>query len=419
MYPLEVIEVLTLSISSVLSNACGIGGGTIYSSFFLGIQEFEPYEAFPLSIFLVLCGSMITFVASLIDKYEHPKSKFVDYDIAIIIGPSMLLGTKIGTILNKIFSSFILTTTVIIIICYSIVITYQNMKASRSKEEQLIQEIQIEEIMKQTNEPLLSKREVQRYKADMLDSNNRALTAKERAILYEDELPIRYERVSFIIILEIIVIVNQLLEGNTNLSSLIGVIRCSILYWIIFGLFFVILILSIKFAYSIVKSHLEERKRIDSNYKDDKLVKISQHIMKIVILGVLAGVVSSMVGIGGGMLIISLLSILGLEPREISSTSNFLVITSTISTTLLFSFAGQLKYSYALWMAIPCSAAALVGSFLVLKHINKTKRSSFLMEIMLYLMIASLCILLYRGYYLITESSLNTLSDVFKLNSYC
>lgn len=419
MYPLEVIEVLTLSISSALSNACGIGGGTIYSSFFLGIQEFEPYEAFPLSIFLVLCGSMITFVASLIDKYEHPKSKFVDYDIAIIIGPSMLLGTKIGTILNKIFSSFILTTTVIIIICYSIVITYQNMKASRSKEEQLIQEIQIEEIMKQTNEPLLSKREVQRYKADMLDSNNRALTAKERAILYEDELPIRYERVSFIIILEIIVIVNQLLEGNTNLSSLIGVIRCSILYWIIFGLFFVILILSIKFAYSIVKSHLEERKRIDSNYKDDKLVKISQHIMKIVILGVLAGVVSSMVGIGGGMLIISLLSILGLEPREISSTSNFLVITSTISTTLLFSFAGQLKYSYALWMAIPCSAAALVGSFLVLKHINKTKRSSFLMEIMLYLMIASLCILLYRGYYLITESSLNTLSDVFKLNSYC
>jgi uncharacterized membrane protein YfcA len=419
MYPLEVIEVLTLSISSALSNACGIGGGTIYSSFFLGIQEFEPYEAFPLSIFLVLCGSMITFVASLIDKYEHPKSKFVDYDIAIIIGPSMLLGTKIGTILNKIFSSFILTTTVIIIICYSIVITYQNMKASRSKEEQLIQEIQIEEIMKQTNEPLLSKREVQRYKADMLDSNNRALTAKERAILYEDELPIRYERVSFIIILEIIVIVNQLLEGNTNLSSLIGVIRCSILYWIIFGLFFVILILSIKFAYSIVKSHLEERKRIDSNYKDDKLVKISQHIIKIVILGVLAGVVSSMVGIGGGMLIISLLSILGLEPREISSTSNFLVITSTISTTLLFSFAGQLKYSYALWMAIPCSAAALVGSFLVLKHINKTKRSSFLMEIMLYLMIASLCILLYRGYYLITESSLNTLSDVFKLNSYC
>lgn len=419
MYPLEVIEVLTLSISSALSNACGIGGGTIYSSFFLGIQEFEPYEAFPLSIFLVLCGSMITFVASLIDKYEHPKSKFVDYDIAIIIGPSMLLGTKIGTILNKIFSSFILTTTVIIIICYSIVITYQNMKASRSKEEQLIQEIQIEEIMKQTNEPLLSKREVQRYKADMLDSNNRALTAKERAILYEDELPIRYERVSFIIILEIIVIVNQLLEGNTNLSSLIGVIRCSILYWIIFGLFFVILILSIKFAYSIVKSHLEERKRIDSNYKDDKLVKISQHIIKIVILGVLAGVVSSMVGIGGGMLIISLLSILGLEPREISSTSNFLVITSTISTTLLFSFAGQLKYSYALWMAIPCSAAALVGSFLVLKHINKTKRSSFLMEIMLYLMIASLCILLYRGYYLITESSLNTLSDVFNLNSYC
>ena len=419
MYPFEVIEVLALSVSSALSNACGIGGGSIYSSFFLGVQEFEPYEAFPLAIFLVLCCNMITFIASLIDKYEHPKNKFVDYDIAIIVGPSMLLGTKIGTILNKIFSSSILTITVIIIVCYSITITYRNMKAARIREEQLMQEMQIEEVMNQGNEPLLSKREVQRYKADMLDSNNRALTAKERAILYEDEQPLRLERVSFMIILEIIVIVDQLLEGNTNLSSLIGVIRCSILYWVIFALFFVILLVSIKFAYSVVKSHLEERKRIDSNYKDDKLVKISQQIIKIVILGILAGVISSMVGIGGGVLIIPLLSVLGLEPKEAASTSNFLVITTTISTTLLFSFAGQLQYSYALWMAIPCGVAAWVGSFLVLKHIDKTKRSSCLMEIMLYLMIASLCILLYRGYYLIGENSLNTLSDVFKLNNYC
>ena len=50
-YPLELFELVILLISSSLSTSCGIGGGTIYSSILLGVEEFEPSEAFPVSNF--------------------------------------------------------------------------------------------------------------------------------------------------------------------------------------------------------------------------------------------------------------------------------------------------------------------------------------------------------------------------------
>lgn len=127
-------EVLLLCISSALATACGIGGGTVYSAMLLGVQEFEPLEAFPISNCLILSCGLVTYLACVLDKFKNPKNKFVDYDMAIIFGPSMLLGAKFGTIFNKIFSSFFLTIAVLIVLCYSINSTYKNVQKSKERE---------------------------------------------------------------------------------------------------------------------------------------------------------------------------------------------------------------------------------------------------------------------------------------------
>ena len=69
----------------------------------MGVQGFLPRRAFPIANFLILCCGFVTYIQSCIDKYENPKNKFVNYDIDIIYGPSMLLGAKFGTIVNKVF----------------------------------------------------------------------------------------------------------------------------------------------------------------------------------------------------------------------------------------------------------------------------------------------------------------------------
>ena len=95
-------------ISSSLATSCGIGGGIVYSSMILGVEELEPNQAFPISNVLILSCGFVTFISFTLDKYKHPKSPFVHYDMATIFAPSMLVGTKFGAILNRILPTSLL-----------------------------------------------------------------------------------------------------------------------------------------------------------------------------------------------------------------------------------------------------------------------------------------------------------------------
>ena len=123
--------------SSALATACGIGGGTIYCAFLLGIQHFQPSTGFPISNFLILTCGCASYITAAKDKYIHPNNSFVDYDLAVIFSPSMLLGTKFGTIFNKTFSSLLLTIFLIILMCYSMNSTYKNMVKAQNREKKM------------------------------------------------------------------------------------------------------------------------------------------------------------------------------------------------------------------------------------------------------------------------------------------
>ena len=137
LYPLELLELFILMISSSLATSCGIGGGAVYSSMILGVEELEPSQAFPVSNFLILFCGLVTFVSFTLDKFEHPKNKFINYDVAIIFSPSMLVGAKIGAILNKILPSSLLLIFLVFLICYTTRKTYYNILKARAKEAKL------------------------------------------------------------------------------------------------------------------------------------------------------------------------------------------------------------------------------------------------------------------------------------------
>jgi uncharacterized membrane protein YfcA len=66
------------------------------------------------------------------------------------------------------------------------------------------------------------------------------------------------------------------------------------------------------------------------------------------------------------------------------------------SGTLLFLFAGQLNFSFAICLAVPCGIAALFGSRAVNEYINRTKKSSILLFMLLGLSIFSFTILIFN-----------------------
>ena len=467
LYPLELLELFLLMISSSLATSCGIGGGTVYSSMILGVEELEPSQAFPISNFLILFCGLVTFVSFTMDKFEHPKNKFINYEVAMIFSPSMLVGAKFGAILNKTLPTSLLLIFLVILICYTTRKTYYNILKAKAKEAKLDEE-EKEQFLNKMNkndnnkeEKLISEQETninsnnnadfntnnndkkllssiisqenietkqdrfefsglnnKNESEDLENINNRIYTDEELKILHEDDNPLHWDSILYVLFLELIVIIDQLIEGSNKVPSFIGIKKCSFTYWFTFLLYVAVMLYFIKYSIQKVYAHFDLKRKLIPTFTSEVIQNVENHIGYVVFISIVAGIVSSSLGIGGGMITNPAFASLGMDPKESSSTSNFLIIVTAIAATFMFILSGQLEVSYSICLGTFCTIAAFIGSFYILKYINKTKRSSVLLVIMEYFLIASLFIALYKIFTLdLGETSF--MASLFITNKFC
>ena len=85
--------------------------------------------------------------------------------------------------------------------------------------------------------------------------------------------------------------------------------------------------------------------------------------MRLVLIGLVAGLFSSLFGVGGGIVIVPLLLLTAaFQPREATATSlGAIVITATAGVTL-YALRGKVDVTYALLVGIPAVVGAMVGT---------------------------------------------------------
>ena len=300
----------------------------------LGVEEFEPSEAFPIANFLILLCGLITFTSFAMDKYEHPKNIFVNYDIAVVFGPSMLLGAKFGTILNRMLSSTVLLIFLLFLLIYTCSKTYKNIKKAKAAEEKLLEKGPLKE-------PLLDKEEEKKEEENNLE--NLSEDEKERReFLREEEDPLNWKSINFLLFMELIVIIDQFIEGSNKVPSFIGIQRCSLWYWISFGVYILITLIFVKLAISYILVKVRRKKELLPDYKSEVMENVENRLAYVVSIGIFAGIVSSSLGIGGGMITNPVFFGLGMDSKQSSCTSNFLIIVTAIASSFIFVLSGQL-----------------------------------------------------------------------------
>ena len=82
-----------------------------------------------------------------------------------------------------------------------------------------------------------------------------------------------------------------------------------------------------------------------------------------VLVGLIAGILGSMVGVGGGIIISPALTFLGHSPPQVASTSLFAVSSTSISSTLAYSKSKKIQYMLGINMALLSIPGAIIGSF--------------------------------------------------------
>jgi uncharacterized protein len=87
--------------------------------------------------------------------------------------------------------------------------------------------------------------------------------------------------------------------------------------------------------------------------------------VRLVLIGVVAGILSALFGVGGGIVIVPLLVLLaGFEQRPAMATSLAAIAFTALAGTIAYAARGEVKPGAALIVGIPATLGAVIGTTL-------------------------------------------------------
>ena len=85
--------------------------------------------------------------------------------------------------------------------------------------------------------------------------------------------------------------------------------------------------------------------------------------MRLVLIGLVAGLFSSLFGVGGGIVIVPLLILVAaFGAREATATSLGAIVIAALAGVVLYALRGKVDVPYALLVGVPAMVGALIGS---------------------------------------------------------
>jgi uncharacterized membrane protein YfcA len=89
----------------------------------------------------------------------------------------------------------------------------------------------------------------------------------------------------------------------------------------------------------------------------------SDALIRLLVIGVAAGVFSAVFGVGGGILLVPLLiAVVHRPPRVATAISLGAILVTSLAGTLLYALRGEVDVAYAALVGIPAVAGAFAGS---------------------------------------------------------
>lgn len=95
--------------------------------------------------------------------------------------------------------------------------------------------------------------------------------------------------------------------------------------------------------------------------------KLLEYSILLILIGAGAGILGSLVGIGGGIIISPILALIGLTPPQVAGTSLIAVSSTSTSSVIAYARLRRIKYDIAIKMAIFSSPGAIFGAILSMK----------------------------------------------------
>ena len=116
----EIIGLVLIVLVAGLANTGGIGGGTLLTSILIMFFYYNENQALAIVYSLVFGGSLGNFINIVGRRDVKTKKPLINYDLALLCMPTMVLGTTIGVILGRMVAPIVIILGIVIVTTFTL-----------------------------------------------------------------------------------------------------------------------------------------------------------------------------------------------------------------------------------------------------------------------------------------------------------
>ncbi|KAG6780464.1 hypothetical protein POTOM_013324 [Populus tomentosa] len=344
----------------------GVGGGGIFVPMLTLIIGFDAKSSTAISKCMITGAAASTVYYNL--KLRHPTLDLpiIDYDLALLFQPMLVLGISIGVAFNVIFADWMITVLLIILFIGTSTKAFLKGVETWKKETILKQEAARRLESNDDDNEEVEYRPLPGGPSGGGEAENKGPKKEQVSVLenvYWKELGLLFAVWCAILALEI----------AKNYTT-----TCSMAYWAL-NLLQIPVAVGVS-SYEAVSLYKGRRKiaskgETGTNWRAHQLVLYCA-------CGVLAGIVGGLLGLGGGFILGPLFLELGIPPQVSSATATFAMTFSASMSVVEYYLLKRFPVPYALYFVAVATVAAFVGQFVVQKLINLLGRASLIIFIL-------------------------------------
>uniref|UniRef100_A0A0A9CG70 Sulfite exporter TauE/SafE family protein n=1 Tax=Arundo donax TaxID=35708 RepID=A0A0A9CG70_ARUDO len=346
----------------------GVGGGGIFVPMLTLIIGFDPKSSTAISKCMIMGASVSTVYYNL--KLKHPTLDMpvIDYDLAMLIQPMLMLGISIGVIFNVIFPDWLVT--VLLIILFLGTSTKAFLKGVETwKKETIVKREEAKRLEQTSEEPEYAPLPTGPGAAANTKGPSDEATSIMKNIHWKEVGLLSFVWVAFLV-----------LQVTKNYTA-----TCSAWYW-------VLNLLQVPVSVGVTMHEglgLMSGKRVLSSKGSEQTTLKLHQVFIYGLFGIAAGLVGGLLGLGGGFIMGPLFLELGIPPQVSSATATFAMMFSSSMSVVEYYLLNRFPVPYAVYFIIVAFIAAIIGQHVVRKLINWLGRASLIIFILAFMIFVS------------------------------
>ncbi|XP_023889478.1 sulfite exporter TauE/SafE family protein 3 isoform X6 [Quercus suber] len=344
----------------------GVGGGGIFVPMLTLIIGFDQKSSTALSKCMIMGGAAATVFYNLRQRHPTLDLPIIDYNLALLFQPMLVLGISIGVSFNVIFAEWMIT--VLLIIIFIVMSTKAFLKGVETWKKETITKKEAAQRLQSSG---IGSADVELRPLPEGQSNGAHTESKDSKKSEVSILEnIYWKELGIIVAVWFIVLALQIAKNYTT--------TCSLPYWIL-NLLQIPVTVGVT-SYEAVGLY-KGRRVIASRGEAVTNLRVHQLVLYCV-CGIVAGIIGGLLGLGGGFILGPLFLELGIPPQVSSATATFVMAFSSSMSVVEYYLLKRFPVPYALYFFAVAIIAALVGQHVVTKVIAMIGRASLIIFIL-------------------------------------